>query len=359
MVNDVEWRSLDVMAAEGMSLRVGAFKASDGEVVEFTSDVLKKVFQRAATAGKPVPMYLTHKDAGTGEARVVLGHAVKLGLEAEGDRIHYKAVMMDPAFKLMYASGYDDTSAEITPIRDETGTIVDGELTGIAVVPNPAISGTQMKVSAIAFEAPKQCSMPTTTTSGTSYISTTGGTTWIPNPSNTTVPLPSGGIKLTGKIERTLLENGVPTDKVEALVGSMEAYFSKKFEQDGLQKKYDAQTEELKFACSEKEAMKKKFEDLNKEFETYLGEKVATLINDVKGMNFANPEAVVDGLPVQQKITMLSKIKENLVASKPPTAPSVGLQASPIPPAGAQTKDQLLSEMGLTELWNKSFGKEA
>jgi len=332
MVNDVEWRSLDVMAAEGMSLRVGAFRASDGEVVEFTSDVLKKVF---AKVRNPVPMYLTHKDAGTGKSREVLGHAVKLGLEADGDKIHYKAVMMDPSFKLMYASGYDDTSAEITPIRDETGRIIDGELTGIAVVPNPAISGTQMKVSAIAFEAPKKC------------VLTSAPIVDISKPS-------SGGIKLTGRIEKTLLENGVPMDKVEGLLGSMETYYSKKFENDGLQKKFDAQTEELNLACASEKAMKKKFEDLNKEFETYLGEKVATLANEVKAMNFANPEAVVDGLPVQQKIAMLSKIKENLVSAKPATSPSVGLQATPV----ASSQGQLLAEMGLTDMWNKSF-KEA
>jgi hypothetical protein len=323
-------------------------------VVEFTSDVLKKVFARAVASGKPVPMYLTHKDAGTGQPRDVLGHAVKLGLEADGDKFHYKAIMMDPTFKLMYASGYDDTSAEITPIRDEgTHEIIDGILTGIAVVPNPAISGTQMKVSAIAFEAPVQGGLITTTTTGTGWVpGTTSGT-----PATIPVTIPSGGIKLTGRVEKSLLESGVPADKVEGLMGTMETYFSKKFEHDGLQKKFEDQTKELEFACASEKTMKKKFEDLNKEFEGYLGEKVAILANEVKAMNFANPEAVVEGLPVQQKITMLSKIKENLVSAKPANTPSVGLQATPTN-LGMQTKDQLLSEMGLTDMWNTSF-KEA
>lgn len=334
MVNDVEWRSLDVVAAEGMSLRVGAFKSSDGTIVEFSPEMLRKVFAKAVN---PLPMYLTHKDAGSGLPREVLGHAVKLGLEAQGDKIHFKAIMMDPSFKLMYASGYDDTSAEIDIIRDDVGNVVDGTLTGFAVVPNPAISGTEMKVSAIAFEAPS-----------------TKGDVDAPSASN---KKSSGGIKLTGRIEKSLLESGVPADKVESLMGVMEAHFSKKFEHDGLQQKFEAQKQELELACASEKAMKKKFEDLNVEFEAYLGEKVATLVNEVKGMNFANPEAVVDGLPVQQKITMLSKIKENLVAKTPASAPSVNLQA--VPPVAPQAKfEDMLKDLGVTDMWNSTH-KEA
>lgn len=349
MVNDVEWRSLDVMAAEGMSLRVGAFKSSDGTIVEFSPDMLKKVF---AKVKDPLPMYLTHKDAGTGKPREVLGHAVKLGLEANGDKIHFKAIMMDPSFKLMYASGYDDTSAEIDIVRDEVGNVVDGTLTGFAVVPNPAISGTEMKVSAIAFQAHEGGCTTTSTSTGTSY---SGG--YIPPVLTPTINQSSGGIKLTGRIEKSLLESGVPADKVEALMGTMEAHFSKKFEHDGLQAKFEAQKQELELACSKEKEMKKKFEDLSAEFEAYLGEKVATLVNEVKGMNFANPEAVVEGLPVQQKITMLSKIKENLVAKTPAAAPAANLQAAP--PAAPQAKfEDMLMELGVKDLWNSTH-KEA
>jgi hypothetical protein len=328
MSDNIEWRSLDVTAAEGMSLRVGAFKASDGEVVEFTSDVLKKIFSKVTS---PVPMYLTHKDAGTGQPRTVLGHAVKLGLELQGDKVHYKALMMDPEFKLMYASGYDDTSAEITPIRDETGTIVDGTLTGIAVVPNPAISGTQMKVSAIAFEAPNS----------------------VPN-----IPIVkpnSGGIKLTGKttIERTLLESGVPADKLEATIEGLNVAFSKKFEMAGLQKKFEDSQKEIELACSERDSMKKKFEDLSKEYETMLNDKVAALAGEIKTVGFANPEAVVEGLTVQQKIATLSKMKENLATSKPMSG-GANFEKAQVPPA--QTAEVKLAsdlaEMGLTDLWN-------
>lgn len=317
MSNPVEWHSLGVMSAEGMSLRVGAFKASDGEVVEFSSDVLKKIFSKVRD---PVPMYLTHKDAGTGNARTVLGHAVKLGLEMDGDKIHYKALMMDPSFKMMYASGYDDTSAEITPIRDEAGNIIDGQLTGIAVVPNPAISGTEMKVSAMAFEAPKGA--------------------------------PVGGIRLTGsKLEKTLLENGVPADKVTPTIEAMELHFSKQFETAGLQKKFE-QSEEARKTAEEKEKMtQKKFEDLTKEFELHLGAKVDSLIGEVKGIGFASPEAVVEGLPVQQKIAMLSKIKENMIASKPASAPSVGLNAQPPKMDAAKQFEKDLADLGLADMW--------
>ena len=332
MKEDIQWRSCDVTAAEGMSLRVGSFRASDGEVVTFEPPVLQKIF---AKVNAPLPMYCTHKDAGTGKPRVVFGHAVKVGLGAQSDSIHFRALMMDPAFKGLYAGGYDDTSAEVDLIRDETGTIVDGTLTGFAVVPNPAISGTEMKVSAVAFEAPSVGITPTLSAPDKPKI------------------VSSGGIKLTGKIDGILLAAGVPADKVEALVGNMESYFSKKFEYTGLQKKFEDQGKELQFACTERDSMKKKFEDLNKEFETHLGDKVATLVNEVKGMNFANPEAVVEGLPNAQKIAMLSKIKENIVTKTPASQPSVGLSsAGSMSPADATTA--LIAEMGLTDMWNQT-----
>jgi hypothetical protein len=343
MVDTVEWHSLGVMSAEGMSLRVGAFKASDGEVVEFSNDVLKKIFSKVRD---PVPMYLTHKDAGTGQARVVMGHAVKLGLELDGNKIHYKALMMDPEFKMMYASGYDDTSAEIDPIRDEaTGKIIDGTLTGIAVVPNPAISGTQMKVAAVAFSAPE-----------TGSVQYTAGTTSSPycNSTDPVVEKSKGVIKLTGtKIERMLLENGVPSDKVAGVIEASGAYFSKQFEHEGLQKKFEEQSKALELACSSEKDMKKKFEDLNKEFEIHLSGKVGELINEVTTIGFANPGAVIEGLPVQQKIAMLSKIKENMIAAKPASAPSIGLTASPPVLDVKKQFEKELAELGCAGMWDE------
>jgi hypothetical protein len=200
----------------------GAFRASDQEVVQLESEVIRKIFSKVTT---PIPVYLTHRHAGTGMPRTVLGHVVKLGLEAEGDKLHFKAVMMDPDFKLMYASGYDDTSAEVNFTRDETNRIVDGTLTGIAVVPNPAIQGTEMKVSAIAFAGPQgQC--PAEPASVNKF---------------------SGGIRLTGKkVENLLLENGIAADKVEPILETLESHFQKKFEQGGLQKKFEDQTRPLR-----------------------------------------------------------------------------------------------------------------
>lgn len=329
MSDNIEWRSLDVTAAEGMSLRVGTFRASDGEPIEFTQEVLQKVFSKVT---KPVPMYLTHAGAGTGKPREVLGHAVKLGLELRGNKIHYKALMMDPKFKEVYALGYDDTSAEVTPIRDETGRIVDGELTGIAVVPNPAISGTEMKVSAVAFSAPTKEDVKMEAVK--------------PN---------SGGIRLTGRtiIERTLLESGIAADKLDATVEALGVAFSKKFEHDGIEKKFSEAQEQLKLACSERDEMKKKFEDLNKEYDTMLSEKVTSLANEIKAVGFSNPEAVVEGLTVQQKIATLSKMKENLATTKPVNA---GASFGDVKPAEktADVKFQdSLRDLGVVDLWDK------
>jgi len=99
--------------------------------------------------------------------------------------------------------------------------------------------------------------------------------------------------------------------------------------------------------------MKKKFEDLSKEYETMLNDKVAALAGEIKTVGFANPEAVVEGLTVQQKIATLSKMKENLATSKPMSG-GANFEKAQVPPA--QTAEVKLAsdlaEMGLTDLWN-------
>jgi hypothetical protein len=58
------------------------------------------------------------------------------------------------------------------------------------------------------------------------------------------------------------------------------------------------------------------------------------VVNEVKAMNFANPEAVIDGLPVEHKIKLLSTLKDNLVAS----TPAAGVTAPAQPPAASPAK---------------------
>jgi hypothetical protein len=337
MGNEITWKSLDVTAAEGMSLRVGAFKSSDGSVVEFSPEVLQKVFAKVTS---PIPMYLTHQGARTGEQRTVLGHAVKLGLEHFGDKLHFMAVMMDPSFKLMYASGYDDTSAEITPILNAQGVPIDGDLTGIAVVPNPAIPGTEMTVRAMAFSAPS----PAMIVSDGSQMSN------CPKDEKKS----SGGIKLTGRLDKTLLENGVPADKVESLSSYMESFYAKKFEQAGLQKNFEDQGKLLAASEARNADVQKKFEDVTKLYEAVLNDKVTTLAAECKALNFANPDAIVDGLNIPQKIATLSKLKETLVASKPALG-GANFQVPPgTSPTGAPQKqfEDTLKELGLGDMWN-------
>lgn len=329
MTDNIEWRSLDVTMAEGMTLRVGSFRASDGEVVTFAPDALRKIFSRVST---PLPMYDTHKGANTNQPRKVFGHAVKIGLETTGDHICYKALMMDPSFKLAYASGSDDTSAEIDPIRDEAGNIIDGTLTGIAVVPNPAISGTQMKVGAVAFEAP---------------------TVTLELPAAPVIQSSSGGFDMTKGIEKALLEAGVPADKVGSIVDGARAHFSKEFEHDGLQKRFEDVSKQVELACSERDSFKKKFEDASAELDTIYGGQVTALVNDIKGLKFENPEAIVDGMTNGQKIKTLSTLKESLVKAIPASA-SVGnpiVSAQPAAPGGMKFED-MLKEMGVEQMWN-------
>lgn len=394
MADNIEWRSLDVLGAEGMSLRVGSFRSADGEVVEFTPDIIRKVFSKVTHA---VPMYLTHRGAESGQPRQILGHAVKLGLETTGDQLHYKAVMTDPQFKMLYASGFDDTSAEVEPIRDKAGHIVDGKLTGIAVVPNPAIVGTEMKVTQLAFEKREEGhlkhdvsgrTLPNNAPSGDDGSTSAANKKTLPgndyplatatyphavpgypqaadvtqvdfpeprdaawpeaNPSGVPpmawprVAILSdgndGGFEMATKgLDKTLLEAGVAPEKVEPLVAGLRTYFSRELKFEDMEKK--AEDAEKKFSDQSValDNLQKQFEAVSGELNAIYTGQVSGLIADVKGLKFEAPEALIEGQSPAQAIKTLSTLKVNLskmtpaqLAAIPPTAPVGGPSAAPM-----------------------------
>jgi len=142
------------MAVGGMTLRTGMFRSGDGEMNNFTPEVLRKIFSKIS---HPIPIYLTHDGAGNiydNVKRPVLGYAYKFGLQLAGNQILFQAFLMDPASKQLVAfSGYDCTSAEVD-VTKAGADVVDGVLTGIAAVPVPAISGTNLQMQMVKLSAP-------------------------------------------------------------------------------------------------------------------------------------------------------------------------------------------------------------
>jgi hypothetical protein len=74
-----------------------------------------------------------------------------------------------------------------------------------------------------------------------------------------------------------------------------------------------------------------------------------TLVADMKSLGFNDPSAIVRGLPTEQKISVLSKMKENIVVNKPLAA---NTPATPQPTEGDKIGSALREvqdELGISD----------
>lgn len=317
---DIKWKGVEVLDVSGLTLKVGTFTGTDGVPTPFTPDLVNRIYDKI---DKPVPFYFTHGLGG--DDKVKIGYAHKFGIDPNTNELHYKSFVFEDGVKeQIVQNGYTSTSAEVDYTNDENGTPIDGTLTGIALVQNPAVPGTGIKVSAVAFaKKPKGEPMVEGTTSIKAFSSTRIG------------------------VERLLLEKGFSAGEVTTLfemlgeinkgdnTKHLEAYNEEK-------KTFESQISAL---TKELEAEKKK----NTEFEMQLGNiyksQLAGAINEVKALGFSDPDKMVEGLPIQQQIITLSKIKENFATQKGLSTPP-GI-ASPGASSPSVAFQEVIAEMGL------------
>lgn len=333
-----EWKSVPVFEVGGMTLKTGKFRAGDGTEVDLSPEVIEKIFSKA---DKPVPFYFTHANAGSTE-RYTLGFAYKYGLDKESHKFEYKAFAYDPTLAEKYAlQGFDATSAEVDLVKGPDGAYVDGTLTGIALTNVPMIPGTDISISSKLFSRKTE---PSTQT-GDSMIKLFSAD--------------------KAGVEKFLLEKGLAPEDVTSLWGAMKTVSDSEVQKVLFEADAKAQSAEGKVAELEKSlaGMTKKVDELGskaseyeKKYNDVLKEKLQVTVNEVKAMGVKEPEKIVDGMSNEQKIAMLSKIKENMVLEKPPTTPPPSTTESP----KSTPKDammEVLAEMGLTQEYEKYKGK--
>jgi hypothetical protein len=288
MAEDIKWKSVDVLHAEGMTVRVGAFRSMDGTVAEFTPPIIQKMFEKL---DKPIPIYYTHDGAGKPlVTRVPIGYAVKFGIDPMSHKLLYQAFLFDEeSKKYIFADGCDCTSAEVDfKIDDLTKVPVDATLNGIAIVPVPAIQGTGMQVAAVAFSRKPN-----------NQVKSQGGNTVTNFTSKTAA-------------EKFLLEKGLTPDEVSGLFAGAQDRFARASNEAKLSADLEARTAEFADLETKYKDLETKFGEASKTIEAHLGEKITGLMNDIKTAGFATPEALVEGMPAPQAITILGAFKENL-----------------------------------------------
>ena len=296
-------KSFEVYQVEGMTLKPGTFTGRDGKPTRIDDILVEKVFDNLTG---PVPLYFKHDKVND---FIIKGYASKFTYDPTTKQIQYVSHLYDQETQLKVALfDCDKVSPEIDFEGDEDQ-YTNAWLKGIAFVPNAAIDGTTVKVTPMVFSPPD-------------------------DEGN------NGGKNMVSETE--FAEMRV---KYENLQKEMEK----------LQKKYETATTEVSTMKESVATLTGERDLARKDVEKFVQiendrkkQTVEGLATEVKGFGW-NPEDFMEGLDLDQQISMLNNVKKNYLVTKPP----VGGDS----PGGAggggishdQALQEVIKEMGLSE----------
>jgi len=311
----VTWKSAEILKVYGTTIREGVYTGSKVDVAsgkiapdlptEFTPAKIAKIYENINTH---VPIYLGHS---TDPGRKPIGFAYKFGVTETLDDIKYSGFIFDKdAIHKIVAMGYDKVSPEISDNEDE--------LKAIAFVPNPAIEGTDAELELKVFNKPQTEITTMPETQATTNVTTQEQAQVTRNDVQEHVPIKS--------VPNT--RDYVQYTPVQRPVVEQPA---------SVPDQYKEQVEEFR----------SKYEQANARIEALLTQQYDQLVSEMKGLGIPDPGSIVHGLPTEQKIAVLSKMKETVLMSKPLAVPST----SETPKATDTTAvlDEVLKEIGISK----------
>lgn len=299
----ITWKSAEILKVFGTTIREGIYTGGKTEIAggittrdtptNFTPAKIANIYENISTH---VPFYLGH---GGGPARKPIGYAYKFGVTETLDDIKYNGFIFDhDAMQKIATEGYDKVSPEIMEDSDK--------LVGIAFVMNPAIDGTEADMEPIVFSKGD-----TNAVAGDTKMSEQ--TTEVTTPTNT-VPTQTTPQVPPAQPAPIPVSPGVD---VTALVSQVEDY-------------------------------RGKYEQANARVEALMTQQYDSVVSEMKGLGVSDPGSIVRGLPTEQKIAVLSKMKESIVLNKPlasptPNAPTESAQKGEVDKA----LNEVLAELGV------------
>jgi len=348
----IEWRNSQVLKVSGVTARPGTFTSQGGKTIPFTPELCQKIFSDSPTL---IPTYLTHED------RDACGFLYKLGYNKEDDTILYEGFVFDPIKqKQILSDGFNSVSPEIEFDKDEDGQFKSGIITGNAFVRNPAITGTKVDANFVAFSAP---------------LSEQLEQAKLTEDEKTTV---------YNHLKVYFGKNSTPVEEGKAMVN-----YTMKSNPDGTYTFIPAQ-EVQKFSAEDVEKIKADFnaeittlkakiesfeaqavppvqvpvapvapitapiaapvaspapapinDEYKVKYEALLNEKANTLVSELKGIGLKEPDKIGNGLTPEQRISVLTSVKENVLKTTPVTTPPTGI----ITPAPVPTSESKLEEL--------------
>jgi len=287
----IVWKSSEILKVFGTTIREGVYV---GGKLEGTDTVVKQEAPVQFTPSKiakiyenittHVPFYIGHDNSMT---RKPVGFAYKFGVSENLDDIKYDGFVFDEEAKhKIIVEGYDKVSPEISGDEEH--------LLGIAFVKNPAINDTEVTMEPIVFSAPST-EQPAESAPPT-------------EPPKETAP-PREPPKETPREPR-----GDSVDIAKVLT-QLEEYRSK-------------------------------YEETSAKMELMMTQQYDSIVAEMKGLGVSDPGSIVRGLPTEQKISVLTKMKENIVMNKPLATPP---DTSPMSDKKTDVLDKVLSELGINK----------
>jgi hypothetical protein len=346
-MSEIQTKSVEVLKVFGTTIRAGVFtggKAVSGVLMQdtptpFTPSKIAKIYENITTH---VPFYIGHS---LDPSRRVIGYSYKFGVNETLDDLQYEGFVFDKDAKTKIGTeGYDKVSPEFL---DDECTI----LSGIAFLPNPAIAGTEAELEIKVFSNKGEDS--NMTSEGNANVDTNRITPQVSNnvaysvstTDNTggTWSLPSGNVYVP-----TVTSVGTPYVPTPSVPDTPKVDTPK----------IPEVTPEVTSVPSDIDTLRKQVESQSAKIDEMLTEKYNIVVGELKSLGVEDPGSIVRGLPVEQKNSVLSKMKDSIVKNKPLTSNTSGANISGAgKPEKEKVIDEVLGELGFDrETYKKITG---
>lgn len=305
----ITWKSAEILKVFGTTIREGIYTGGKTEVAggittqdtptQFTPAKIARIYENISTH---VPLYLGH---GGGPTRKPIGYAYKFGVTETLDDIKYNGFIFDQdAMHKIITEGHDRVSPEITEDVEH--------LIGIAFVPNPAIDGTEADMQQIVFSK--------------GDTNSTDGVTSMTDETTTAQPTPQPVQTQTQQQSQSPSQaQAQAAVKTETIVPDVSAL------------------------VSQVEDFRGKYEQALAKIETLMTQQYETVVSEMKSLGVSDPGSIVRGLPTEQKIAVLSKMKESIVLNKPLATPTPSAPDQPAPTDVDKALNEVLTELGVSK----------
>ena len=308
---NIIWHNSKNLKVNGAAITKGLCRSAEGKEFDFTDELMAKILSHFNDA---VPIKLRHGN--TPE----VGRAYKMGFDSLNQNLQFEGhIYGDDKRKEIESKGQNKISPEIDFTFDASGVPIDGVITALALVPIPAMEGTQVSCAQMTFSAPdesdhmKQEGIMVFYPKGTEVISPVVNNTVV----ETTKPLPET-ISPTASFEADVKKYKEMSAKFEAEVVAL------KTEVAALKAAPQVVTPDAEALAlkAQNDEYKTKIDALTTENTGFIQEKTDAVVAELKTLGFKAPETIGVDLPPKQRIEVLKQMKSNFIVNAPAGAPA-------------------------------------